>query len=169
MPTTPLTLIIFGASGDLTSRKLIPSLYNLDRKKRLPAELKIMGVSRRPFSDEAFREKLAPAAKEFVKGEWTAESWNSFAQRIHYVAGDAGKAGGLDLLRDWLQKEEAGAVGRRLYYLSVTPDLYAPIITNLSQAGMGGMSTPASGNEGWRRLIIEKPFGKDRASARALE
>jgi glucose-6-phosphate 1-dehydrogenase len=168
MPTSPLTLIIFGASGDLTARKLIPSLYNLDRKKRLPAELKIVGVSRRPFSDDAFREKLAPAAKEFVKGEWTADSWKVFAQRIHYVAGDAGQTGGLDHLRGWLEKAEGGARGRRLFYLSVAPELYTPIITNLGQAGMAGIGAPATGNDGWVRLIIEKPFGKDRASARAL-
>src|SRR5262245_35024275 len=99
MATTPLTLVIFGASGDLTARKLVPSLYNLDRKKRLPAELKIVGVSRRPYSDDAFREHLGPAAKEFVKGEWAADSWAAFAKRIHYVAADAASPGGLDKLR----------------------------------------------------------------------
>jgi glucose-6-phosphate 1-dehydrogenase len=168
MPANPLTLIIFGASGDLTARKLIPSLYNLDRKKRLPAELKIVGVSRRPFSDDAFREKLAPAAREFVKGEFTADSWNTFARRIHYVVGDGGQPGGLDGLRDWFAKAEEGTAGRRLYYLSVTPDLYGPIIANLSQNDMGGLAAPSTGNDAWRRLIIEKPFGKDRTSARAL-
>jgi glucose-6-phosphate 1-dehydrogenase len=168
MPANPLSVIIFGASGDLTARKLIPSLYNLCRKKRLPADLKIVGVARRPFSDDAFREKLAPAAKEFVKGEWTADSWNHFAGRIHYVAGDGGQPGGLDGLRDWLARAEEGGAGRRLYYLSVTPDLYGPIIANLGTNGMGGLAAPSTGNEGWRRLIIEKPFGKDRASARAL-
>jgi glucose-6-phosphate 1-dehydrogenase len=168
MPPNPLTLIIFGASGDLTSRKLIPSLYNLDRKKRLPAELKIVGVSRRPFSDDAFREKLAPATREFVKGEYTADSWSAFARRIHFVAGDGGAPGGLDGLRDWFARVEGVSPARRLYYLSVAPELYGPIVANLGGNGMGGLAFPSSGNEGWRRLIIEKPFGKDQVSARAL-
>jgi glucose-6-phosphate 1-dehydrogenase len=160
----PLTLVIFGASGDLTSRKLIPSLYNLDRKKRLPDELRIVGVSRTAFTDDTLRERLAPAAKEFVKGEWTAESWNAFAQRIHYVQGDAVRPGGIDGLADWLKQAEGGQPGRRLFYLSVSPDLYEPIVTRLGETGIA----VHQGEKAWRRLIIEKPFGKDLASARAL-
>ena len=129
MSANPITLVIFGASGDLTARKLIPSLYNLDRKRRLPDDLRIVGVSRTAFTDEAFREKLAPAAKEFVKGEWSAESWTSFANRVHYIAGDAGAAGGLDALKADLDKAEGGTPGRRMYYLSVSPELYGPIAT----------------------------------------
>jgi glucose-6-phosphate 1-dehydrogenase len=185
MAAIPLNLVIFGASGDLTARKLIPSLYNLDRKKRLPEELRIVGVARRPFSDDAFRAKLAPAAREFVKGEWTADSWNAFARRIHYVQGDGSEVSGLEALRAWLEKGEGGAPaeqpvategsiglrserqgGRRLFYLSVAPELYEPIITNLTEARL---ATPAKqGPEAWRRLIIEKPFGRDQASARKL-
>ncbi len=164
MASSPLHLVIFGASGDLTARKLIPSLYSLDRKKRLPAELRIVGVARTPFSDDAFRDKLASAAKEFLKGEWNADSWAAFARRLHYVAGDAAQPDGLDALRDWLAKAEGGAAGRCLYYLSVAPELYGPIVTRLGEAGMA----EPKGEGGWRRLIIEKPFGKDRASARAL-
>ena len=162
MPTNPLTLVIFGASGDLTARKLIPSLYNLDRKRRLPDDLRIVGVSRTPFTDEAFRDKLAPAAKEFVKGEWSAESWGRFAGRVHYIAGDAAAPGGLSALKADLEK--AGTPGRRLYYLSVSPDLYGPIATRLDEAGM---AKPPSA-DAWRRLIIEKPFGRDRTTAQAL-
>ncbi|MFO0843403.1 MAG: glucose-6-phosphate dehydrogenase [Gemmataceae bacterium] len=90
-----------------------------------------------------------------------ADTWARFAQRLHYVAGDAAQAGGLEALRQWLSKAE-GQAGDRLYYLSVSPDLYAPIATGLGRAGM------ASQEGGWRRLVIEKPFGKDRASAEAL-
>lgn len=161
MSTKPVTLVIFGASGDLTARKLIPSLYNLDRKGRLPDGLAIVGVSRTPFSDDAYRDKVAPAAKEFVKGDWSVESWQRFARRIHYVAGDAARAGGLEALQAWLAKAE-GQGGDRLYYLSVSPDLYGPIATGLGQSSM------TDEEKGWRRLIIEKPFGKDRASAKAL-
>jgi glucose-6-phosphate 1-dehydrogenase len=164
MPANPITLVIFGASGDLTARKLVPSLYNLDRKRRLPDDLRIVGVSRTPFTDEAFRDKLAPAAKEFVKGEWSAESWDRFAARIHYVAGDAASASGLDALKADLDKAEAGTPGRRLFYLSVSPELYGPIATRLDEEGM---AKPPSA-DAWRRLIIEKPFGRDRATAEAL-
>jgi glucose-6-phosphate 1-dehydrogenase len=160
---TPLSLIIFGASGDLTARKLIPSLYNLHRKNRLPAELAIVGVSRSPFSDDGFRQKLAPAAKEFVKGEFTQPSWDEFAKRIHYVAGDASSTEGLHHLSDWLSAHEQGQPGRRLFYLSVAPNLYPEIATRLGETGLAGRNAQV-----WRRLIIEKPFGIDRHSARNL-
>jgi glucose-6-phosphate 1-dehydrogenase len=174
MSSLPQTLVIFGASGDLTARKLIPSLYNLDLKRRLPANLRIVGVSRRPMSDEAFRTHLAPKAKEFVKGQFSDDSWNRFAGRVHYVACDAGKAESIAVLKRWLEQAEGGQPGCRLYYLSVTPDLYGPISTAMAQQGMvhppsveapsGAPSSP----EAWRRVIIEKPFGKDKKSAQAL-
>ena len=160
----PQTLVIFGASGDLTARKLIPSLYNLDLKKRLPSNLRIVGVSRRPMSDDAFRQHLAPKAKEFVKGQFGEDSWNSFARRVHYVACDAGNPEGMGVLKRWLDQAEEGQPGCRLYYLSVTPELYGPISTAMAQQGMA--QPPSEG--AWRRVIIEKPFGKDRKSAQAL-
>src|SRR5262245_46852521 len=155
----PLTLIIFGASGDLTARKLIPSLYNLHRKKRLPDGLKVMGTARTPMSDDAFRGKVAPAAKEFVKGDWDESSWAEFAKSLSYVAADASKPVAVE---EALKRLEGGP-GRRLYYLSIAPDLYVPVVEGLSAAGM----TRDEG-EAWRRLIIEKPFGKDLGSAKAL-
>src|SRR5947208_246557 len=108
MASQPQTLVIFGASGDLTARKLIPSLYNLDLKKRLPANLQIAGVSRRPMTDDAFRQHLAPRAKEFVKGHFSEASWNDFARRVHYVACDAGNAEGMSVLKRWLDQAEQG-------------------------------------------------------------
>jgi glucose-6-phosphate 1-dehydrogenase len=164
MSSQPQTLVIFGASGDLTARKLIPSLYNLDLKKRLPAALQIVGVARRPMSDEAFREHLAPKAREFVKGQFSKESWDSFARRVHYVACDAGKPDSLGVLKGWLEQAEGGRPGCRLYYLSVAPELYGPIATAL---GALDMTRPPS-DDAWRRIIIEKPFGRDLKSARAL-
>jgi glucose-6-phosphate 1-dehydrogenase len=163
MENTPLTLVICGASGDLTARKLIPSLYRLDRKHRLPPETKIVGVSRSPFSDDAFRAKMAEAIREHAKADWDAAAWEACARRIHYVAADAAKPEGLEPVRAWLEKHEAGTPGRRLFYLSVSPTLYSGIVTNLGKHGM----TQESGGA-WRRLIIEKPFGRDLASAREL-
>jgi glucose-6-phosphate 1-dehydrogenase len=163
MENIPLTLVICGASGDLTARKLVPSLYRLDRKKRLPPEAKVVGVARSPFSDDAFREKMAKAIQEYSKADWDPAAWQAFAARLHYVAADAGKPGGLDPVKSWLKQREAGRPGRQLFYLAVGPDLYPHIVTNL---GKEGLSREEGG--AWRRLIIEKPFGRDLASARAL-
>jgi glucose-6-phosphate 1-dehydrogenase len=163
MSSLPQTVIIFGASGDLTARKLIPSLYNLCVKKRLPDELQILGVSRRAMSDDKFREHLLPWVKEFVKGQFRDDSWDTFAQRLHYVAADAGTAEGMAKVEEYLKKREGGP-GARLYYLSVTPDLYAPIAKALAANGMAEAPTP----EAFRRAIIEKPFGRDLKSAREL-
>src|SRR5690349_1813680 len=106
---TPLTVVIFGASGDLTSRKLIPALFNLARRGRLPAEAKIVGVARSPFSDDSFREQLAKKGKEIFEGsgeEWNGSEWAEFAKRVHYVSADVTKAGGMAPLQQWFDKNE---------------------------------------------------------------
>jgi glucose-6-phosphate 1-dehydrogenase len=159
-------MVIFGASGDLTSRKLIPSLYRLAVKRRLPDELRIVGVSRTPFRDEAYRDKLRDSTQHFAGPGFNEANWDAFARRVFYVAADAAKPGGLEPLHDWFQRNEGAAMeqARRLYYLSVSPAL-APAI--VQQLGAAGMNREAN-SQGWRRLIIEKPFGHDLASARAL-
>src|SRR5262249_27898249 len=108
----PVSLVIVGATGDLTARKLVPSLYNLCRKKRLAPEVKISGVARTPLSDDEFRERLAPRAKEFVKGEWSDETWARFARRLHYVSADAGAPGGMEKVEEELKKLEGGEAAR---------------------------------------------------------
>jgi glucose-6-phosphate 1-dehydrogenase len=163
MSSLPQTVIIFGASGDLTARKLIPSLYNLCVKKRLPDDLQIVGVSRRAMSDDQFRQHLMPWVKEFVKGQFRDDSWNTFAQRLHYVAADAGTAEGMAAVEAYLKKRENGP-GARLYYLSVSPDLYASITKALAANGMAKPPSP----DAFRRAIIEKPFGRDLQTAREL-
>jgi glucose-6-phosphate 1-dehydrogenase len=160
----PLTVVIFGASGDLTSRKLVPALYALFAKRRLPPEAQIVGVARTPLSDDDFRGKLAPAVREAASAAWDQARWDEFAGRLFYAAGDAATAGGLEHLEAWLRRREGTSGGRRLYYLAVMPDLYPKIATSLSEAGMS--REPDA--EHWRRLVIEKPFGHDLASAREL-
>src|SRR5438270_13598570 len=105
--TTPLTLVIFGASGDLTARKLVPSLYRLDRKRRLPEELRVVGVARSPLGDDAFRQRMHDAVKEFLPKEYDGAAWDGFAHRLFYVAGDATTQGGLEHLKAWYA-EHAG-------------------------------------------------------------
>jgi glucose-6-phosphate 1-dehydrogenase len=163
MTTNALSLVIFGATGDLTARKLIPALFSLAKKRRLPQELRIAGVARSSLIDDTFRDRMATAVREFAKKEWDEGAWRTFAQRLHYVVGDAGKPGGLEALKKWLKQQEGDTPGRCLYYFAVSPELYAPIANNLSAVGLNQAEAP-----GWRRLIIEKPFGRDLASARAL-
>ena len=164
MDEGPLTIVIFGASGDLTSRKLVPSLYRLHCKKRLPDEARIVGVARSPFTDDSFRARMRDAVHEHAARDWSPEAWEAFARRLFYVPGDAAKPGGLEKLQERLREFEGGQGGRQLYYLSVAPDLYPEIAARLGEAGM---SHEEAGH--WRRLIVEKPFGHDLASARELD
>jgi glucose-6-phosphate 1-dehydrogenase len=163
MNATPLTVVIFGASGDLTARKLLPSLYRLARKNKLPPETRIVGVARSPFSDDAFRDKMASALREFIAEDWDETAWKAFAPRVSYVAGDAATAGGLEKLKTWLQKAEGSTPGRCLFYLAVGPTLYAGIVAQLAAVGLNDAPQP-----GWRRVVIEKPFGRDLNSGREL-
>lgn len=160
--TAPLTLVIFGASGDLTSRKLVPALYHLDVRGRLPAELQVLGVSRTPYSDDAFRDYLADRLRDENGGEvFDPLRWASFARRLHYLTADAATASGMAALSRWLSEHE-GETGRRLYYLAVAPELYVPLSERLGEAGFHREE------KGFRRLVIEKPFGRDRRSAAEL-
>ena len=102
------TIVIFGASGDLTSRKLIPALYSLYRKKRLPEPARVVGFSRTPMSDEQWREKLAETTGHFAGGEFTSESWQAFAQSVYYQRGDIGQAGDFASLASRLEALETG-------------------------------------------------------------
>ena len=163
MNSNPLTLVIFGATGDLTVRKLAPSLYRLDRKHRLPEEARIVGVARSSLTDDTFRAKMAAAVKEFAAADWDESAWQKFAGRLHYVSADAAKPGASAPLRDWLQAQAGASLGRRLFYLAVAPALDVDIVAQLSATGLNA-TTP----EAWSRLIIEKPFGHDLASARRL-
>jgi glucose-6-phosphate 1-dehydrogenase len=156
------TIIIFGASGDLTSRKLIPALFRLDSTGLLAEDCNVVGMSRTAFTSEQFRQQLEPKVKEAIvaNGEsWYSGTWNRFARRLHYVPGDAAQPDGVHALTDWLQKREGAAGGDRLYYLSVAPELYMKIVQRLSEAG------EANEDKGFRRLVVEKPFGQDLTSA----
>jgi glucose-6-phosphate 1-dehydrogenase len=161
----PLTVIIFGASGDLTGRKLVPALFNLALKKRLPPETRILGVARSPFTDDAYREEITPKVREAFtsSGEsWRDDEWAVFAQRLHYVSADVTKPGGIAPLKQWFAANEGTSGGRRVYYLSITPELYPQVSTALGLAGL------SQENGGFRRLVIEKPFGHDLTTAKTL-
>lgn len=157
----PTTIVIFGASGDLTQRKLIPALYNSFCKQRLPEKLLIVGFARRPWDDAAFREPLQSGAKEFSRA-YDDASWRDFAERLRYFQGNLDVAEDYIRLGSFLQELEGGPANR-LYYLATAPEYYGPAATFLGEAGL------ADEGEGTRNLVIEKPFGHDLASALALD
>ncbi len=158
--TKPFTIVIFGASGDLTHRKLIPALFNNFRKKRLPDAIRVVGFARREWNDEQFRERLESGVKQYGTG-FDAGAWQDFAGRIRYVQGHLDAPEDFRKLNAHLNEMEKSPVDR-LYYLATAPDFYATACDHLAAAGM---TTEAQGK---RRIIIEKPFGRDLASAREL-
>ena len=156
------TVVIFGASGDLTSRKLIPALYRLYQKGRLPDGTSIVGVSRTKYSHEEYRQRLRATTEDFEAENFDEPSWLEFARHISYLPGDIGNAEDFEALGQHLKDLESGQPATRVYYLSVKPTLYPPIVEQLGAAGLVDEST------GPRRLVVEKPFGRDRESAQAL-
>ncbi|CAD7842923.1 MAG: Glucose-6-phosphate 1-dehydrogenase (EC 1.1.1.49) [Olavius algarvensis Delta 4 endosymbiont] len=154
------TIVIFGASGDLTRRKLIPALYNNFRKRRLDNGVRIVGFARRDWSDDTFRDHLAGGVAQFGAGS-DADLWRDFAQRISYLKGNLDAPADYTELDAHLREMENGAADR-LYYLATAPDFYGPVCDHLGAAGMAGEAS------GQRRIIIEKPFGRNLDSAMTL-
>jgi glucose-6-phosphate 1-dehydrogenase len=158
----PHTFVIFGASGDLTHRKLVPALYHLFRKGRLPKETRIVGFSRTPFSHDEWRGDLAKAVARYVGNDFDAGLWGRFSQNIYYQPGDIGRAEDFTALANLLREIERSENSTRIYYLATAPQFYEPAIEQLGRSGL------AQENGGERRIIIEKPFGTDLESARHL-
>lgn len=154
----PTTIIIFGASGDLTQRKLIPSLFNLFRKRRTPKKFQIVGFGGTAFTDDQFREHLHKGMQEFAGYEFTDEDWNIFAPNLKYQTGKYNEAGDFQKLADYLAQSEEGDVNR-LFYMALPPTLFPTIIQNLDSTGQ------LRENGSWRRVVLEKPFGTDLASS----
>lgn len=158
----PHSIVIFGASGDLTSRKLIPALFRLFVKGRLPENSQIVGVSRSKFEHTQWRDSLRETTAEFVSDLFTPDAWNAFSQNVYYQPGDIKDPADFQALSDFLASIEPAEGCGRVYYLSTMPQLYEVAIRGLGEAGL------ADDSIGFRRVIIEKPFGTDLASAQAL-
>ena len=180
------TIVIFGATGDLTWRKLIPALYNNFKKGRLAECAHIAGFARRPWTDDSFRAHLREGAAQFSPETFDPATWESFVRMIHYFQGNLDVAEDFPKLEAFLQTLEGGMAragqdanrlsrspdasgmapgwqdANRLYYLATAPEHYAQVVSALGTAGM------ASQGPCWRRVVIEKPFGRDLGSARAL-
>jgi glucose-6-phosphate 1-dehydrogenase len=161
----PCTVIIFGATGDLTKRKLVPALYRLVQERLLPAEFAIVGAARTEMSHDDFRAKMKDAIVQFSEAKSVDdEVWNSFAQGLYYSPVQIDQPEDYKKLNDLLDQidQERGTQGNRVFYLSTAPALYAEAVKQLGQAGL------VDQEKGWRRVIIEKPFGTDLASAKQL-
>jgi glucose-6-phosphate 1-dehydrogenase len=156
------TIVIFGASGDLTSRKLVPALYQLHRKQRLPADTLVVGCSRTPFTDESWRDELGKSTASFLGGQFDRASWLEFAKHVYYQPGDISVLEDVAKLGQRLDELERNPTATRLYYLATAPRFYAPAVLHLAAAGM------TCEDCAHRRVVIEKPFGTDLASARKL-
>ncbi len=159
-------MTIFGASGDLTHRKLIPALYNLAVDGLLPKNFAVVGFARKPKTDESFRQEAYEGVKEFSRRKSIDEAvWAQFSQLLHYHQGDYGEPMAYEGLNQRLQAIDQGhgTAGNRLFYLSTPPEVYESITENI-----GKTCVPTLAANSWLRMIIEKPFGHDLESARAL-
>lgn len=155
-------MVIFGASGDLTSRKLIPALYRQFQRGRLPNPTRIVGVSRSAFTTEQWRAQLTESTSKYVKDDFHNDTWEAFSQNIFYQPGDIGCEDDFHKLAGFLTEVEGSQTTDRVYYLSTMPQLYAAAIAQLGKAGLNDEKN------GHRRVVIEKPFGTDLASAKVL-
>jgi len=157
----PCVLTIFGASGDLTKKKLLPALYALAFRGLLPPRFAVVGVARTPESDDEFRERMKEAVQEHARDEFRDEVWEALAESMRYVATDFSDEGGEDEVARTLSEldEERGTGGNRVYYLAIPPSVFPTVVDALGRR---------RSTEGWTRLIIEKPFGHDLESAQTL-
>src|SRR3984893_17543960 len=161
----PCSVVIFGATGDLTHRKLLPALYNLATDGELPPAVTVIGFARRPKSDDDFRKEMEEAVRKFSRQTVRDEIWKTFGQSIFYHQSDFADESGFKSLATRLDEidKEHGTRGNRLFYFAVGPDQFEPILKHIKTAGLN------KANEGsWARVIVEKPFGSDLDSAREL-
>ena len=158
----PCALVVFGASGDLTRRKLFPAIYALAARGMLPEHFAIVGVSRTEETDAEFKARMKESVREFGRDKLDEKVWKRLAAGMHYVAADVAGGGGEDALLDLLARldRQRGTAGNRVFYLAVPPSAFSILMEKLGRRrGEWG---------GWTRLIVEKPFGTDRGSAHQL-
>jgi glucose-6-phosphate 1-dehydrogenase len=161
----PCAIVIFGATGDLTHRKLLPALFRLDRQGLLPPRRAIVGVARKELSDEAFAAEVKAALTEHGGGPPDEETWADFARDLRYVTGEFADPAAFTRLAELLERldRESGTDGNRLFYFAVPPSFYAVLFERLSAAGLMKQQDGR-----FARVVVEKPFGRDLDSARDL-
>src|SRR2546421_10219167 len=161
----PCIMVIFGAAGDLTKRKLIPALYNLKHANLLSDNFAVIGVARAEMKTEEFRRRLTDEMREFATEKVEPEAWKWLAERLYYLSGDFDDDQTYSRLKESLEKidQERSGGGNYFFYLATAPDYFAPIVEQLGAAQLTGEE-----DDRWRRVIIEKPFGRDLDSAMKL-
>jgi glucose-6-phosphate 1-dehydrogenase len=161
----PCVMVIFGAAGDLTRRKLIPALYNLGKFQLLSREFAMVGVARNPMTNEEFRAKVSQDLREFIKGPVDPDLEEWFTRHVYYITGEFDDPNTYQQLNELLKKLDGDHAchGNYFYYLATAPDFFGSIVERLNTVGL-----MTEQNHQWRRVIIEKPFGRDLDSARAL-
>lgn len=161
----PCTVVIFGATGDLTHRKLVPALYNLTADGAMPPAVSVVGFARRDKDDAIFRKELEEAARKFSRQKINDELWANFSESIYYHRSEFDKLEGYQSLAKRLDEldETRGTRGNRLFYLAAAPDQFEVILRNLRESGLNRTKAGS-----WARIIVEKPFGTDLPSARLL-
>jgi len=155
----PFTIVIFGATGDLGHRKILPALYALSVQGLLPEHFNVVGFARRDWTDEVYRAEMRQAIEEYSRIKLDSATWDQFAPRLHYHRSDFDQADGYPRLGQLLDSLDAQANANRLFYLATPPDAYPMIVQHLGEAGLQHNAN------GWTRIIIEKPFGRDLQSA----
>ena len=164
--SSPAMMVIFGASGDLANRKLLPAIYKLSQQRLLPPNFVILGYARSPLSDDEFRHRARTSMVGNSEVEFQSSAWDAFAPRLFYISGEYDDHEGFERLQERISmlEEQWNIGGNRLFYLSTPPSVYEPIITCLGNADL---VKPAGGHN-WTRVVIEKPFGSDLQSAHKL-
>ncbi|MEA2621946.1 MAG: glucose-6-phosphate 1-dehydrogenase [Chloroflexota bacterium] len=157
----PCVMVVFGATGDLAHRKILPAVYNLRRAGLLPQESAVLGFSRRPYSDSTYRSEMRQAVEKFSRNPVEPALWDDFASGIYYQAGNFGSVDDFRNLADRIEQIDSarGTRGNILFYLATPPSAYPEIVANIGEVHLHDQSS------GWARIVVEKPFGHDLASA----
>ncbi|MEE8518053.1 MAG: glucose-6-phosphate dehydrogenase, partial [Dehalococcoidia bacterium] len=157
------SIVIVGGTGDLAKRKLVPALFHLRSKGRLPEQTEIIGTAREALDDAAYRKVMLEGVREVGGLDVSTREWEAFSEHLHYVRGDLAEDATFEALRARLEQcEGLSDVTNRLFYLSIAPAFHQKAIGNLQRFGLTTEDT------GWRRLVVEKPFGRDEGSAKQL-
>ncbi len=166
----PCSIVIFGASGDLTARKLIPALYHLHQDQQMPADFRIVGFARREKTDASWRQELREALDQFSRTKPVNDSvWNSFANHLAYCQGDLTDPNAYKNLDQLLGSFGSGPLRRNLlFYLATSPSQFGPSVEELYRAGLMHKPNGSNNGDGWQRIVVEKPFGHDLESAHQL-